>query len=85
MARHDQQAVDALWICVSCKKNKCASCVDVLRAVYADTAICRCTRRNHDGDALNEQILDPETGSVHGPGLTVTEDGEVIRAEQVKP
>lgn len=26
-----------------------------------------------------QQILDPETGAVHAPGLTVTQDGEVIR------
>lgn len=31
------------------------------------------------GEPVLEQVQDPFTGSVHGPGLEVTIDGDVIR------
>jgi hypothetical protein len=77
MARHDQKPDDRHFVCSNCHNGNCFECVDVLRMVYTDETICRCTRRGHDGEPNSQQILDPETGAVYAPGLVVSEDGEV--------
>lgn len=77
MARHDQQAERQHMICMNCRADDCNNCVDVLRMVYTDVAICRCGRASHGGEPARKQILDPETGTVHGPGFTVDQDGKV--------
>lgn len=82
MARHDQRPDDRLMVCKNCKDGNCSACVDVLRAAYADDLICRCTRRNHMGEPVDQQIKDPETGTVYGPGLSVSELGEIARDER---
>lgn len=64
-------------VCVPCRRGDCTECVDVLRSVYTDVMVCQCTRENHDGEPVRQQILDPETGTVYAPGLEVTIDGEV--------
>lgn len=84
MARHDQKPDKRLMTCTNCKKGKCEECVDVLRAVYSDEMVCECIRKNHSGDPSENQIVDPFTQSVHGPGAEITVDGEVIVDEQFK-
>lgn len=77
MARHSQKPTRRLMICKPCKDGSCGSCVDILRSVYTDKMICQCDRRGHDGEPINNQILDPETGTVYAPGLEVSANGEV--------
>jgi hypothetical protein len=77
MSRHDQRPKPRDMTCPACKKGECSNCVDILRAIYSEEMICTCTRANHAGEANVEQVLDPFTGSVHGPGATVTADGEL--------
>jgi hypothetical protein len=65
-------------VCVSCKQGNCRGCVDVTRAALGrEGTICKCLRQGHDGEPRNEQILDPESGTVYAPGLHVTQDGDV--------
>jgi hypothetical protein len=64
-------------VCVPCRRGDCNECVDVLRSVYSEVPICQCDRTNHGGEPVNQQILDPETGTVYAPGLEVNKDGEV--------
>lgn len=75
MARHDQKPPRA--VCSNCRNGNCEGCVDVLRSVYTDDKLCDCRRKNHTGEPMSQQILDPETGTVHAPGLTVDSDGKV--------
>lgn len=77
MARHSQKADRKHMICKKCEEDKCVECVDTLRSIFFEKAICECRRKKHNGEPRDEQILDPETGTVHAPGLTVTEDGTV--------
>lgn len=79
MARHDQKPryEKIPFVCEECKFGACANCVDVLRMVYSDITICQCKRSGHSGDPTDNQIVDPFTGSVHAPGLTVSRDGKV--------
>lgn len=79
--RHSQKPARRLMVCIPCKTGDCNNCVDILRSVYTDVQICKCQRRDHSGEPLSRQILDPETGTVHAPGLTVSEDGEVTYRE----
>lgn len=79
-ARHDQKALPDNWQCSACKKGLCDHCIDVARFVVGlNTPICRCKKKNHNGEASDNQIVDPETGTVYGPGLRVTQEGEVLR------
>jgi hypothetical protein len=64
-------------VCVPCRRGDCNECVDILRLAYTEVPVCQCTRQNHNGEPINQQILDPETGTVYAPGLEVTRDGEV--------
>jgi hypothetical protein len=77
MSRHDQKPDSKHMTCSSCHDGNCTECVDVLRAVKDLPPICQCKRKNHLGEPRDQQILDPETGTVHAPGLTVDSDGNV--------
>ena len=78
MARHSQKPDDALFTCKNCKDNNCTECVDVLRVVYTDHMICRCSRADHNGEPRDSQIADPISGDIYGPGLRVTKAGEIV-------
>lgn len=65
------------FVCTRCKANQCEQCVDVLRALYSDRMICKCRRKNHNGEPMDQQIADPTTGDVYAPGLVVREDGTI--------
>jgi hypothetical protein len=82
--KHAQRPDKTSMVCPSCKKDNCANCVDVLRAIYAEEMICKCTRQGHSGEAVDKQIADPFTGSVFGPHAVITEDGRVTTDEEFK-
>lgn len=84
MGRHDQTPKKKDMTCPACKKGECGACVDILRSVYTDDLICTCTRQNHLGEPAAQQIRDPFDGSVHGPHVVVSEDGEVKIDEEFK-
>lgn len=78
-AKHDQRALSKTFVCEMCQCGVCERCIDVTRylAGLRDT-VCTCKRQGHSGEANEKQITDPTTGTVWGPGLRVTTDGEVI-------
>ena len=66
--------------CPRCHEGKCDECVDVGRFLAGfEKPICQCIRKNHAGEPADQQILDPETGAVHAPGLVVKADGTVTQ------
>ena len=68
------------FVCSHCKEGDCENCTDIVRIiVLKKDPICGCERPNHSGEPVNNQIADPETGTVYGPGLSVTKEGEVRR------
>ncbi len=77
MAKHSQKDKDKNWTCVQCQDKLCMACVDIIRMTYTDVKICRCKLKGHNTEAFTQQVLDPETNTVHAPGLTVGEDGSV--------
>lgn len=79
-AKHDQKALpDDGWTCEMCQLGVCERCIDVMRYVVGLTdPVCRCKRKGHSGEARDKQIVDPETGTVYGPGLRVTQEGDVL-------
>lgn len=78
-AKHDQHSVPAHgYICASCRADTCNDCIDVLRAIFGGEPLCRCKRAHHSGEPTDRQVTDPETGTVWGPGLRVTAEGEVL-------
>lgn len=78
MGRHDQRIQPRHMTCSNCIVGFCENCVDVFRYLAGNTdPICQCKRRGHDGEPVNNQIKDPETGTVYGPGLSVDIDGKV--------
>lgn len=84
MAKHDQRPDNRMMVCPNCQKGNCENCVDVLRILYSEELICQCTRKDHAGEAVNQQIKDPETGSVYGPHSVIHEDGHVITDEEFR-
>lgn len=74
---HSQKTDPRQMTCFNCRNGHCENCVDVLRMVYSDEMICTCTRKNHLGEPIANQIKDPESGTVYAPGLTVSELSEV--------
>lgn len=83
MARHDQRNTSMnKWSCDMCRLGSCENCIDVLRMMVFDQAICMCKKPNHQGEAVYKQIVDPETETVHAPHATVTSEGEVKIDEQ---
>lgn len=79
-AAHDQKSTPDNWQCDPCKKGECNRCIDIMRVIKLRLPeMCKCKKRGHSGEARDNQILDPETGTVYGPGLRVTQEGEVIR------
>lgn len=84
MSKHSQRPDKQLMICPNCSKGECGGCVDVLRSVYSQELLCQCTRQGHSGEAINNQIQDPETGSIYGPHAVIKEDGTVTTDEEFK-
>ena len=84
MARHDQRPTKFTFVCDECKFGNCGGCMDVLRSIYTDEGLCACKRPDHAGEALQNQVKDPFTGSVHGPGAEITVEGEVKVNEQFR-
>lgn len=84
MARHDQRPDRSLMTCTNCKAGDCGACVDVLRMVYTNKTICKCTRKNHTGEPVEQQIQDPFDGTVHGPAVTISKDGIVTVDQEFK-
>jgi len=80
MARHDQKTKKKHLICPPCHNGRCDNCVDVARFLLGfEDRLCECTKKGHDGEPLDQQILDPSTGTVYAPGLKVDIDGKVTR------
>lgn len=84
MKKHNRQGQPRTeqqpWTCIQCRNGNCEGCVDVLRAVIPHAEpICKCETPGHDGEPVDQQVRDPFTDSVHGPGMEVTVDGETIR------
>lgn len=77
MARHDQLGRQSTFVCTHCQAGECEECVDILRSLYTENMICMCSRNEHSGEPVLKQIVDPETGTVYAPGLSVTKEGEV--------
>lgn len=83
MARHDQKPKKEHMTCLNCKMGRCVVCVDVTRyAAGFTSSICQCSRKDHSGEPRDQQILDPETGTVYAPELEVDIDGKVTRYMQ---
>lgn len=78
-AAHDQRSTPQDWSCDKCRGNDCNNCIDIMRVVVLGLPqLCYCKRKGHDGEANEKQITDPTTGTVWGPGLRVTTEGEVL-------
>lgn len=77
--RRQSSIPSAAFVCSHCVGNDCKQCTDIMRVVFDLSEICNCRRPDHGGEPMNKQIKDPETGTVYGPGLSVTKDGEVKR------
>lgn len=62
-------------LCPNCREGKCTECVDRLRMIYRDDPICTCKRGGHQdamqGEPRRQQIQDPLTGDVYGPGISI--------------
>jgi len=79
-AAHDQRSTPQNFQCTNCKEGACGACIDMMRVIILKLdPICFCKRKGHSGEARDNQIVDPENGTVYGPGLRVTQEGEVIR------
>ena len=80
MTRHDQKPNKRHMTCTNCSLGNCNNCVDVTRYLAGFTMpICQCSRKGHNGEPRDQQILDPETGTVYAPGLEVDIDGKVTK------
>lgn len=79
MSKHNRQGIgnSGTFVCTRCQADDCKNCVDVLRTIYTDQMICKCKRIGHDGEPVDQQVVDPFTESVHGPAAEITVDGEV--------
>lgn len=77
--KHSQRPTKRDMTCPNCKWNNCAECVDVVLILAGRPTVCTCTRRCHSGEPIDQQVLDPFTGTVHAPGLEVAEDGTITR------
>lgn len=78
-AAHDQRSTPQTFVCTMCQEGTCNKCIDIMRvAVLGLPVICYCKRKNHSGEPRDKQIVDPETGTVYGPGLRVTLEGDVL-------
>jgi hypothetical protein len=79
-AKHDQRTIPPGWVCTNCRDSNCNNCLDIVRLiVFRAPPLCTCKRKDHAREARDKQIRDPETGTVYGPGLQVTIDGEVTQ------
>ena len=84
--KHNKQGMKVPndFVCDMCKLSSCENCIDVLRAVYTDDTICKCKRKDHSGEPVNQQVRDPFDGSVHAPNAVISEDGQVTYNEEFR-
>jgi hypothetical protein len=79
---HNQQTNEKLFDCPSCRGGNCSNCVDRIMVLLGRPTTCTCGRSGHDdaitGEPRSNQVEDPFTGDIHGPGATIkAESGEV--------
>lgn len=75
---HDQRPDKRSMTCPACKKGECNRCIDVSLVLAGRPLICTCTRKNHDGEPRDKQVLDPiSEATVIGPGMMIDLDGNV--------
>jgi hypothetical protein len=79
---HSQQINEKLFDCPSCRDGSCSNCPDRILALLGRDRVCSCGRSGHEdsitGEPRSNQVEDPFTGDIHGPGATVkAESGEV--------
>lgn len=79
MSKHSQKSEPKYMVCSECVRDCCELCVNVSLILLGRNEICECKKQGHNGEPRDQQVLDPETGAVHAPGLTITEEGEVQR------
>lgn len=87
MKRHNRQGKPRTdlkpFVCTHCQEGNCDSCIDIGRVMMVRVAdfvpICKCKTPGHDGEPVDQQVKDPFTGTVHAPGLEVSEDGTVTK------
>lgn len=65
-------------VCVSCLQGKCGQCVDMVLILAGRPQICLCKKPGHSGEPRDKQISDPETGTVYGPEMFATREGNVV-------
>lgn len=71
-----------MFNCPECRNGACQNCPDRILLILGRDLVCSCTKANHQelvsGEPRLQQIEDPFTGDVHGPGMVVSaEDGQV--------
>jgi hypothetical protein len=81
--RHSQRPIEKRPPqCKACSLGFCAECVDVIRiltgAYQTSGPACGCRNDGHDGEPRDQQVKDPFTGDIHGPGMIAKEDGTVL-------
>lgn len=65
------------FVCARCLDGSCNRCIDIMRVIVDLEPICRCKVPGHGGEPVDQQILDPETGTVYGPNVVVSAEGDV--------
>lgn len=73
-----------LFVCTECQREDCNRCIDINRVIIGAKLICKCQTLGHDGEPINQQILDLDSGAIYGPGVVVTKDGTVTFSRGVK-
>lgn len=83
---HDQRPAKRDMTCPRCKEGKCNECIDVSLVLAGRPLICQCTRKGHDGEPRDRQVLDPiGEATVVGPGMMIDLDGSVtIRRKKIE-
>lgn len=86
MSRHNQKPKRIDMVCPACKRGDCHDCINISLIFAGRNEICQCIKKDHNaGEPNRKQILDPVTGTVHAPGLTVDMEGEVVRTDNPSP
>jgi hypothetical protein len=76
-----------MFNCPACRSGECVNCPDRTFLLLGKEPVCTCKRTDHNdkiaGEPRIQQVEDPFTGDIHGPGLIIDAESGTLKSKAI--